>query len=109
MTEKTKHRGKWLFKGFYYSTSSAKFLNTDHCIDQLRQYVMCSADLTTYGTRYFESLGRNYADTDVKHVCRDFGKIRDWVRRRNNGDLAVYPEYGKHVDIIPADKKIPLI
>jgi hypothetical protein len=70
--------------------------------------VICSADLTTYGTN-FKSVGRNYADTDVKHVCRDFGKIRDWVHRRNNGDLAVYQEYGKRVDIIPVDKKIPLI
>jgi hypothetical protein len=68
---------------------------------------MCAGDLTVYGTRYYKSLGRNYADSDVTHMCRDFSKIRDLVRRRNKGDLAVAPDYERKVDVIPADHKKP--
>jgi len=43
---------------------------------------MCAGDMTAYGTRWYENPGRNYADSDVVHTCRDFDKLREWTRNR---------------------------
>ncbi|KAF8852308.1 hypothetical protein BDZ45DRAFT_550112, partial [Acephala macrosclerotiorum] len=53
-----------------------------HCLEQIRQYVMCFGDLTPVLTRYYESVGRNYADSDVLHTCRNFGDLREWMNER---------------------------
>ncbi|KAH8898711.1 hypothetical protein GQ53DRAFT_877812 [Thozetella sp. PMI_491] len=53
-----------------------------HCIEQIRQYVMCNADLTPYGMRWYPNPGREYADSDVTHTCRNWDKIRDFTRER---------------------------
>ena len=52
---------------------------------------MCAGDLTPYGSEYFPNPGRNYAASDVVHTCRDFDKIREWVRGRFHagGDLHI--------------------
>ncbi|KAF2098242.1 hypothetical protein NA57DRAFT_77034 [Rhizodiscina lignyota] len=87
-------------------TTDESIRHRNHCIDEIRQYVMCTGDITVYGTRYYKSKDRNFADSDVTHVCRDFGKIREWVRRRRSGDLAVQPDYEEKV-VVPADHKRP--
>ncbi|EME78177.1 uncharacterized protein MYCFIDRAFT_33909, partial [Pseudocercospora fijiensis CIRAD86] len=50
----------------------------DHCIDYLRQYVQCNADLTPM---YAEWLGayRLVLKPYATHTCRDFSRIRDWI------------------------------
>ncbi|KAE8406716.1 hypothetical protein BDV37DRAFT_280674 [Aspergillus pseudonomiae] len=64
-------------------------MHIDHCIDQLRQAIMCSADLTPVtlqpviqlreGRRYLILLG----ETERTHTCRDFETIKQWVRFRS--------------------------
>jgi hypothetical protein len=61
----------------------------DHCIDQVRQYIMCSGDMTAIGTKYYPGLGRNYVDSDVPHTCRNFERLRDWMVDRYDGPGAV--------------------
>ena len=51
----------------------------DHCIDHLRQMVMCYADSTPIPTRYFPGINQNFIDSDRQHTCRDFSKIREWT------------------------------
>jgi hypothetical protein len=63
----------------------------DHCIDQIRQYIVCSGDRTAIGTKYYAGLGRNYVDSDVAHTCRNFEKLLDWMVDRYNGPGAVFP------------------
>ncbi|KAI0481340.1 hypothetical protein GGR56DRAFT_689038 [Xylariaceae sp. FL0804] len=62
-----------------------------HCLDQIRQYVMCNADLTPYSYRWFPNPGRMYADSDVTHSCRNWDRIRDWTTDRFHagGDLHI--------------------
>jgi hypothetical protein len=67
---------------------------TGHCIEQLRQYVMCSGDLTPIPTRYVPALRRNYVDSDFPpHTCRNFDKIHQWIMERAHGSLAVLPHF----------------
>lgn len=63
----------------YYDIDNSHNLHRDHCIDQIRQNLMCSVDMTPYGTRYNKAVDHNYADSNVVHMCRNFEKIRQWV------------------------------
>ncbi|KXJ86420.1 hypothetical protein Micbo1qcDRAFT_140322 [Microdochium bolleyi] len=66
-------------------------LHQDHCLEQLRQYIMCSGDMTPLPTKFYPGLGRNYVDSDVEHTCRDFNALHDWVMNRYEGPGAVQP------------------
>jgi hypothetical protein len=71
-------------------------LHRDHCIDAIRQSLMCHADLTPIPSRWFEGLGQSYIDTNRPHVCRNWSKIRSWATERYNGSTSVPPP--KHIN-----------
>lgn len=62
-----------------------------HCIEQIRQCIMCSGDMTPIPTKFNPLRKHSYVDSDVKHTCRNFGVLRDWLSARYNGSLAVQP------------------
>jgi hypothetical protein len=62
-----------------------------HCMEQIRQYIMCAGDLTPIPTRYMEGIYNNYVDSDVVHMCRDWDPIRQWARSHKTGPNAVSP------------------
>ncbi|KAE8373927.1 hypothetical protein BDV26DRAFT_284702 [Aspergillus bertholletiae] len=64
-------------------------MHIDHCIDQLRQTIMCSADLTPVTLRPIrtrDSEGKSIllllGETERMHTCRDFGRVKDWLHGR---------------------------
>lgn len=70
-------------------------IHTAHCLDQLRQALMCSADTATIPWAWSKSQGRTIADARTTHTCRDFEAIREWARgRRVEGgfDKSTYVE-----------------
>lgn len=77
------HDGDLIHNGLF-SSFMRKYTNcpTGHCIDQIRQYIMCSGDITPLPTRYYKALDSNYVDSDVPHTCRDFDSIRQWISKR---------------------------
>ncbi|KAH8799355.1 hypothetical protein F5884DRAFT_811623 [Xylogone sp. PMI_703] len=74
-----------LDKEYYENFPQPHFgrLHYDHCIDHLRQYIMCNADLTPVPTKWYPSLGRDYTDSDQIHTCRNYGQIREFVNQRD--------------------------
>ncbi|KAF8892789.1 hypothetical protein CPB84DRAFT_1783550 [Gymnopilus junonius] len=50
-----------------------------HCIDNLRQYMMCQADTAIITFRGFSS---EYPDFNTKHQCRKFEKVIAWQKDR---------------------------
>ncbi|KAI1148706.1 hypothetical protein F4825DRAFT_454176 [Nemania diffusa] len=76
-----------------YDLHAHDHIHQVHCVDHLRQLIQCSSDMTIIPTRYFESVGHNYIDSNRPHTCRDFTKIREWASNRYNGELAVRPRY----------------
>jgi hypothetical protein len=69
-------------------------ISPDHCLEQVRQYIMCAGDLTPIPTRYYPALGRNYVDSDYPpHTCRSWDRLRGWVSDRINGSLAIKPKF----------------
>lgn len=59
----------------------------DHCLDRLRQAVMCHGDLTPTPLYNFEgyplSLGKS-----GRHTCRKWAPIREWMDRRGSDGKA---------------------
>jgi hypothetical protein len=55
-----------------------------HCIDAIRQSVMCASDITPYTWQWSEE--KKHAVNSVKypHVCRNFDKVREWATDPKN-------------------------
>ncbi|KAM7214393.1 protein of unknown function (DUF3328) domain containing protein [Rhypophila decipiens] len=66
-------------------------MHRDHCLEQLRQYIMCHGDMTPIPTKYYKGLGRNYVLSDAPHTCRNFEKLQSWMMERYNGSTQVFP------------------
>ena len=60
-----------------------------HCLDLIRQQLMCQADTTMFGTMWFDKDGLTTIIPDFNHAhrCRDFDAIRDWAREHQNDIL----------------------
>ena len=66
-----------------------RWLHLDHCVEQLRQAVLCHGDTTPVtlrpvvtelenGGKLFTMLG----ETEREHTCKDFEQIRNWVKQQ---------------------------
>ena len=53
----------------------------DHCVDQIRESLQCSADLTPIPTRWYPGAG-GFVVTDRVHTCRNFDKVQEWATKR---------------------------
>lgn len=71
-----------LDRDYYLEAKKAGSLHLYHCIDHIRQMIMCSGDLTPIPTRWHEGKGRAYVDTDQVHTCRNFDAIWEWMQTR---------------------------
>ncbi|KAI0008135.1 hypothetical protein F4779DRAFT_588532 [Xylariaceae sp. FL0662B] len=72
---------KWAItgEGDRYNLPDLRTVHAPHCIDWIRQELMCNADLT---------LNTMYQEMAVPHRCRDFDRILDWTKKNSfNGSL----------------------
>ncbi|KAI9733819.1 MAG: hypothetical protein M1818_007086 [Claussenomyces sp. TS43310] len=51
----------------------------DHCVDSLRQSLMCHSDISTLWWEWIPSNQRTLAHADTTHTCRNFDKIWQWA------------------------------
>ncbi|KAH8649206.1 hypothetical protein BX600DRAFT_502651 [Xylariales sp. PMI_506] len=65
-------------------------IHRNHCLEQIRQYIMCHADLTAIPTKYYKEVDRNYVVSDMPHTCRNFEKIQNWMLDRHGGQSMVH-------------------
>lgn len=58
-------------------------VHTTHCLDTLRQALMCSPDIGVFGQVWWQPRGEPdptpFVDFNSKHRCRDFEAIREWA------------------------------
>ncbi|MCJ1227899.1 hypothetical protein MMC12_004558 [Toensbergia leucococca] len=59
-----------------YTSTDAKHF--DHCIDAIRQSIMCHGDIATVYWRWIAAREVPLPRLEVTHTCRNFDKIRDW-------------------------------
>ncbi|UNI23174.1 hypothetical protein JDV02_009009 [Purpureocillium takamizusanense] len=77
-----------------------EWMHVDHCIESLRQSVMCHSDISTVPFRWSETSQALKPRLDSVHVCRNFTKIREWALERHVdvGNMRAQVEHGQVVD-----------
>jgi hypothetical protein len=56
-----------------------------HCIETIRQALMCHVDVTPYTWIWSEEKKQMENVFATPHTCRNFEKIRDWASLEKNG------------------------
>lgn len=51
----------------------------DHCIDALRQFVMCQSDTNVFPFRFPFNDGDPWPDYSTQRVCKNYEKVRQWA------------------------------
>lgn len=65
---------------FVSVVQTGKLSKPGHCIDYLRQYVQCHADLTPMTYEFHGGGGGGLRLVPGKmHTCRNFDQIHDWI------------------------------
>ncbi|KAJ1323543.1 oxidase UstYa family protein [Microdochium nivale] len=68
----------------------------DHCINGLRQYLMCHADVSLNTYNWIEDYKKPWGDWDVQHECRNWDSIYQWSTD-HHVDIStslVHPKWG---------------
>ncbi|KAH6661423.1 hypothetical protein BKA67DRAFT_493092, partial [Truncatella angustata] len=55
----------------------------EHCLDYVRQAVMCNADTTLVTHKWFESAQTFGPNFRTQHTCRNFDALMDWSLARS--------------------------
>lgn len=68
--------------------------HVNHCVDNIRQSLMCSADISTIVWQWEESIQKSIVKGNVAHTCRNYDRLRDWALERvltvaNNASIHV--------------------
>jgi hypothetical protein len=58
------------------------FHHINHCVDAIRQSLMCSVDVSVLTWRWNEERKTNTERGTIVHTCRNFDRIREWARER---------------------------
>ncbi|EPE30042.1 hypothetical protein GLAREA_13090 [Glarea lozoyensis ATCC 20868] len=97
---------------YYHSQGEGPFANDDeviwlhfgHCLDILRQQLMCSAGVGVFGQYWIADPPGPFVDFNTKHKCKNFGAIREWAEKNQ-----VTEEDNSRVEFRPGDIVLPEI
>lgn len=56
----------------------------DHCIDAMREMIMCRGDMTPIPVIWDERGQRDNPYFPIVHSCRNFDKLRGWMLERHD-------------------------
>jgi hypothetical protein len=65
-----------------------------HCLDILRQQLMCTVDVGVLGQVWYQPEGKGpeaFVDFNTVHTCRNFDAIRDWAEKHQLPDVKDIP------------------
>ncbi|RDW82937.1 hypothetical protein BP5796_04428 [Coleophoma crateriformis] len=77
---------------YYYPHRDESVLvpHLEHCIDNLRESLMCEGDMTFYPMLWAENMGRVIPDFEVVHTCRDYSALKEWADNRDAATEGVW-------------------
>ncbi|KAJ5772117.1 hypothetical protein N7520_002646 [Penicillium odoratum] len=81
-------QGSYLYIDYYreenpdYWNATHTPMHLDHCIEMIRQSLMCTADLGLMTYNFVEFRAEAWPDFNTLHKCRDFDKVHDWMYER---------------------------
>lgn len=84
----------------YISSITQLISIVEHCIDSIRQSLMCTGDMTMipeHWTTHKGPSGGMISDFDNLHMCRDYEAIRKWRVDRNAEDDEIWPKVAERL------------
>ncbi|PMD49118.1 uncharacterized protein K444DRAFT_511631, partial [Hyaloscypha bicolor E] len=73
-------------KHFYFQNGTVdecKWVHVvDHCLDQVRQALMCSADISMVPYQWSDVVQGTRPMVNNMHTCRNYTKILEWAKER---------------------------
>ncbi|ODH42645.1 hypothetical protein ACO22_01170 [Paracoccidioides brasiliensis] len=70
-------------KGAFQDPENILETHISHCVDIIRQQLMCTADIGVFGQWWIEGTGP-FIDFNTAHKCRNFEDIRKWAEKRQH-------------------------
>ena len=77
LEERTNHKGKLLSDIWVGTTNSCYHL--DHCIEALRQKLMCTPDVNVYSYHWLSTLDHPFTDFTTQHQCVNWSRFAGWL------------------------------
>ncbi|KAJ6504968.1 hypothetical protein C8R45DRAFT_1090732 [Mycena sanguinolenta] len=99
MIRKSLHSG-------YYSEHLMELAHLDHCVDWIRQSLMCAGDTSVVVWQWDPAPSITTFQGSVAHTCRNFEKLREWGKKhkiQRPYDNSVRIEDDIVIPIIPKD------
>ncbi|KAJ7062078.1 hypothetical protein C8F01DRAFT_1251894 [Mycena amicta] len=90
----------------YYKDDAMEIDHLDHCIDWIRQALMCAGDTSVIVWQWDYKQNKSTFQGDVAHTCRNFEKLREWGKShviQRHFDTSVRMEDDIVVKEIPKD------
>jgi hypothetical protein len=72
----------------------------DHCVDMLRQSLMCTSDITPIPFAWYPKYEAVLPTTGITHTCRDFEAIQDWAKERTTVSFDVLDRVEEVVHVL---------
>lgn len=91
---------KQVYRDDYPTDESLKrqLEHTDHCIDILRQVLMCHADISVVTYEWIEDYRMPWPQFKMEHECRNWDAITDWAEHHFiesiRGPILTHPTLG---------------
>ena len=76
-------------------STSEHAIHVDHCVDSIRQSIMCAADISPLVWLWDEKENEAKAVMETLHTCRDWEAIAEWAKEnaiKGNFDTTVHVE-----------------
>ena len=71
----------------------------DHCLDNLRQLIMCKADVSLQTYDWLDNTPRPFANFKIEHDCYNWNALNDWAKERSfdlyDNATLLHPTLGK--------------
>lgn len=69
------------------ATNKTPHLSPDHCVDYLRQFIMCAGDVTPVTSNWVQTHHSPHPDFNTMHRCRNFDKLLEFVEEKDIGGV----------------------
>ncbi|ETS88115.1 hypothetical protein PFICI_01943 [Pestalotiopsis fici W106-1] len=91
---------KQLYNDYYqdWHSPSAQLEHVNHCIEYLRQVVMCNADITMQTFDWIDDYRRPWPNFKIQHECKNWDALTDWAKEHSVpsliGPIITHPVLG---------------
>ncbi|KAK7019771.1 hypothetical protein VNI00_017937 [Paramarasmius palmivorus] len=70
--------------GHMTETQEDENMHVSHCVEHLRQSIICASDVSTIVWQWNPEKNRTMGRSGVPHTCRNFEKISEWAAQPEN-------------------------